>query len=226
MRFFPAIVLSAVLSIVAAIPAGAVIVDGVAVTVGNKVITQSEIDERIRLTAFQNGEKLDFSLDSRKEAAQKLIDQRLIEREMEVGRYPHLEPKVREGLLAAYEKTNYKSNANAMAAALREYGLTAQELEGELALQAEFLTFLNLRFLPAVQVTDEDVRKYFDEQMTHGTAKTTQEAQTAALNEMRAAIEEKLTTERANKELDLWLQDQRKRTRIEYIRKDLAESVK
>jgi antitoxin component HigA of HigAB toxin-antitoxin module len=222
MRFFPAILLS----IIAAIPAGAVIVDGVAIAVGNKVITQSEIDERIRLTAFQNGEKLDFSLDSRKEAAQKLIDQRLIEREMEVGRYPHLEPKVREGLLGAYEKTHYKSDANAMVAALREYGLTAQELEDDLALQAELLTFLNLRFLPAVQVTDEDVRKYFDEQMTHGTAKITQEAQTAALNQMRDAIEEKLTTERANKELDMWLQDQRKRTRIEYVTKDLAETAK
>ncbi len=39
-------------------------------------------------------------------------------------------------------------------------------------------------------------------------------------------IEEKLTGERADKELDLWLQDQRKRTRIEYLEKDLVEDTK
>jgi len=38
---------------------------------------------------------------------------------------------------------------------------------------------------------------------------------------MRAEIEQKLTGDRADKELDLWLQDQRKRTKIEYLEKEL-----
>ena len=83
------------------------------------------------------------------------------------------------------------------------------------------LTFLNLRFRPAVQVTDQDVQKYFAENVLKGPGKTLQEAQAGALNEMRAEIEKKLTEERADKELDLWLQDQRKRTKIEYLEKDL-----
>jgi hypothetical protein len=41
------------------------------------------------------------------------------------------------------------------------------------------------------------------------------------LNEMRAEIQLKLTNDRADKELDLWLTDQRKRTKIEYLEKDL-----
>jgi hypothetical protein len=72
------------------------------------------------------------------------------------------------------------------------------------------LTFLSLRFRPAVLVTDQDVQKYFAENVHNG-----------ALNEVRAEIEKKLTNERADKELDLWLQDQRKRTKIEYLEKDL-----
>ena len=57
-----------------------------------------------------------------------------------------------------------------------------------------------------------------------GEGKTKQVAEAGALNEMRAEIEQKLTTERADKELDAWLQDQRKRTKIDYAVKDLAQN--
>ncbi|MGA2711775.1 MAG: hypothetical protein ABSG41_01615 [Bryobacteraceae bacterium] len=214
------------ISLMPAIQARAVIVDRVAITVGNKVITESEIDQRIRLTAFQNDEKPDFSLAARRQAARKLIDQKLIEREMDVGRYPRAAPEVGKNLLADYAKTNYKSNPIAMSAALQTYGLTPQDLADELALQSEMLTFLNLRFRPAVQVTDQDVLKYFTDQIQQGAGKTKQVAETGALNEMRAEIEQKLTIERADKELDTWLQDQRKRTKIEYAEKDLEETAK
>jgi hypothetical protein len=184
-----------------AVPLGAVIVDRVAITVGNKVITESEIDLRIRLTAFENDEKPDFSLASRRQAAQRLIDQKLVEREMDVGRYPHVAPEA--------------AKQSPAAATLKAYGLTAEDLVRDLTWQKELLTFVSLRFRPAVQVTDQDVEKYFKEKSLKG-----------ELNDLRTQIEEKLTGERADKELDLWLQDQRKRTRIEYELKDLAEGGK
>lgn len=195
------------------IRAPAVIVDGIAVTVGTSVITSSEIDLRIRLMAFQNDEKSDFSLAARRQAAQRLIDQKLVEHEMDVGRYPRVDAKAKEALLADYAKEHYQSNPAALAAALRNYGLTPQDLEDELGLQTDLLTFLNLRFRPAVQVTDQDVRKYFTEHYTQAPG---------ALNEVRSQIEQQLTTERSTKELDAWLQDQRKRVGIVYVEKDLA----
>ena len=201
--------------------APAVIVDRIAISVGDKIVTESEIDLRIRLSAFQNHEKADFSLASRKVAAQELIDQRLVEREMDVGHYPRLEETRRKALLSEYEKADYKSDSAALANALAVYGLKPQDLEDDLGRQSDLLTFLNLRFRPAVQVTDQDVQKYFAENVLKGAGKTLQEAQAGALNEMREEIQQKLTNERANKELDLWLQDQRKRTRIEYLEKDL-----
>jgi hypothetical protein len=178
-----------------------VIVDRVAIAVGDKIITESEIDLRIRLTAFQNEEKADFSLASRRRAAGQLIDQRLIEREMDLGHYPRLDPGARGALLANYEKTENQ---------LADYGLTPQDLADDLGRQSDLLTFLNLRFRPAVLVTDEDIQKYFTENLSKG-----------SLNELRAQIEKKLTDERAGKELDLWLQDQHRRTKIEYLEKDL-----
>jgi hypothetical protein len=80
-------------------PAAAVIVDRVAATVGIKVITDSEIDLRIRLTAFQNDEKPDLSLIARRQAVERLIDQKLVEREMDVGHYPRLAAARGEALL-------------------------------------------------------------------------------------------------------------------------------
>jgi hypothetical protein len=189
------------LLLLAPLVARGVIVDRVAIAVGEKIITASEIDLRIRLTAFQNEEKADFSLASRRRAAGQLIDQRLIEREMDVGHYPRLDPQARAALLANYEKTEDKLGA---------YGLTPQDLADDLGRQSDLLTFLNLRFRPAVQVTDEDIQKYFAGNGSKG-----------SLSEVRAQIEKILTDERAGKELDLWLQDQHRRTKIEYLEKDL-----
>ncbi len=219
---YPQTVLLLLTGLLLAVRAPAVLVDGVAITVGTSVITRSEIDLRIRLMAFQNGEKTDFSLASRQHAAQRLIDQKLVEHEMEVGRYPHVDAKAKEILLADYAKTNYKADTGAMAVALKAYGLTVQNLEDELGLQTDLLTFLNLRFRPAVQVTDQDVRKYFTEHYNQGPEKTKQQAQVGALREVRAQIEQQLTMERSNKELDSWLQEQRKTVGIVYVEKDLA----
>jgi parvulin-like peptidyl-prolyl isomerase len=182
-----------------------VVVDRIAVVVGGKIITQSEIEQRIRLTALQNHEKPDFGTATRRKTAEQLIDQKLVEREMEVGRYPRIEGERKKALLAEFEK-----GERGLAQTLESYRLKAQDLEEDLGRQADLLTFLNLRFRPAVQVTDQDVQKYFDT-VNQG----------APLNEVRAQIEQKLTEERADKELDLWLRDQRKRTRIEYLEKDL-----
>jgi hypothetical protein len=201
--------------------ARAVIVDRIAISAGDKIITESEIDLRIRLTAFQNREKPDFSLASRRRAAQQLIDQKLIEREMDVGHYPRLDVIGRKALLTDYEKTGYKSDPVSLAKALAVYGLTPEDLGDDLGRQSDLLTFLNLRFRPAVQVTDQDIQKYFDENVLKSAGKTLQQAQAGALNQMRAEIEQKLTGDRADKELDLWLQDQRKRTKIEYLEKEL-----
>ncbi len=200
------------------LPARAVIVDRIAIVAGGKIITDSQIVRRVRLAAFQNGEQPDLGPASRQRAAQQLIDQRLVESEMDLGRYPPLDAAHRKALLDNYMKKNYHSDAAAMNKALAAYMLKPQDLEEDLGHQADLLTFLNLRFRPAVQVTDEDVEKYYDK--IKGADKSG-----GPSSRERAAIERKLTAERADKELDLWLQDQRKRTKIEYLEKDLEPAA-
>lgn len=139
------------------------IVDRVAVSVGNRIITESEIQLRIRLTAYENEETPVFDLLTRKTAVERLIDQKLVEREMDLGHYPRTPP-------APGRETDKAS--------LAAYSLSEADLQEDLARQADLLTFLNLRF--------------------------------------RAG------SERADVDLENWLKDQRRRTRIEYLEKELA----
>jgi len=187
----------------------ATIVDRIAITAGNQVITDSEIDQRIRLTAFENSDKPSLNLAARKNAADRLIDEKLIEHEMDVGHYPRLNSDERGKLLD--DKPGLDSS-------LAAYGLTRAELETDLAKQADLLTFVNLRFRPAVQVTDADIRRYFQTDIQPKLPP----GDTRGVEDFRSQIETKLTGDMADRDMDTWLKEQRKRTKIQYLEKDLA----
>jgi hypothetical protein len=201
----------AILAVAAAAPLAATIVDRVAIAAGNQVITDSEIDLRIRLTAFENGERPVFDAASRKAAADRLIDQKLVEHEMDVGHYPRTAGAGAGAPLAGY------ANPQALDDALARYSLTRQDLEQDLTRQADLLTFLSVRFRPAVDVSDRDVREYFDHNI-----KPKLKDPAAGLEDFRAQIETEVANERADRDMEAWLKDQRRRTRIVYLEQDLA----
>ena len=189
------------------------IIDRVAVTVGNRVITSSEIEREARLTAFLNNTQPDLSLAGRRKTAERLVEQRLVKRELEAARYPA--PTESEVQAALNEvKARYASTA-AWQEALRKYSITEQDVRDHLAWQLAFLRFIDIRFRPGVQVSDEDVKQYFEktvrpvaEQAHPGTAPT--------LDEYREKIEETLVGQRVDQEVDRWLQAARRRNQVEY----------
>ena len=197
--------------LVLTLAATAGIVDRISVTVANRVISSSDIETRLRLSAMQNGKAADLSLAARREAAQQLIDQRLVAREMELGHYPRLEPAERARLLPALAATSFKASMEALDGALASAHLQRQDLEEDLARQSELLTFLSLRFRPAVQVSDADVERYYRERIIVK----------VPLNDIRDSIEQSVASERADQELENWLADQRKRTRIVFVDREL-----
>src|SRR5580704_9167665 len=50
------------------------IINRIVITVGNQVITQSQIDDEIRVTAFLNRDQVDLSPAARKQAAARLVE--------------------------------------------------------------------------------------------------------------------------------------------------------
>ena len=80
-------------------PTRAAVIDRVAVTLDSQVIAESEIMLEIRLTAFLNGEPVSATPQARKAAANRLIEQKLIRREIDLGRYSQSSPGEEESML-------------------------------------------------------------------------------------------------------------------------------
>jgi hypothetical protein len=190
------------------------IIDRIAVTLDNQVITASGIALEIRLTAFLNGAPLDFSPDARRKGANRLIEQKLIRREMQVGRYIQPAPEEVEPLLKQVQAQRFHSQEQ-YRQALVKYGIRDDELKQHLLWQLTLLRFVDIRFRPAVQVTDRDIQAYFERHSAQMEAQAGVSGK-PALDDVRDQIRRILTDEGADKELDNWLAGARKRARVEF----------
>ncbi len=193
------------------------IIDRIVITVDNQVVTQSQIDEEIRVTAFLNREKLDVSPAARKQAAARLIEQALIKREMDLSRYPLPElSDAGESLQSV--KAMYPS-ATAFNDALQSYGITVDELTRRLWWQLTLLRFIDYRFRPGIQIPPADVQAYYRQQVSEWEQKGTKPIPT--LEESRDQIEEILTQKRIDQALDQWIKDTRNQVTITYLDPEL-----
>jgi peptidyl-prolyl cis-trans isomerase SurA len=189
------------------------IIDRIAVVVGSSVITASELERELRLTAFLNSEKLNLGPQEKRKAADRLVEQRLIRREMELNRYPTPDPAQADRLLEDIKKTRFTGQAQ-YEQALKEYGLTETELKAHLFWQLTTLQFIDLRFRPGIQISEEEIEQEFARR--HPQAGLNSAARPVSLDERRAKIEEELLQLRLDQYLDQWLKSGRERTRIEF----------
>jgi peptidyl-prolyl cis-trans isomerase SurA len=189
------------------------IIDKIVITVANQVITQSQIDDEIRVTAFLNREKVDLSADARKQAAGRLVEQALIKREMDISHYPLPElsdaGESLEALKATYSTESEFQNA------LQAAGITADQLTRRLWWQLTLLRFIDYRFRPGIQIPTADVQAYYRRQVSEWEQKGTKPIPT--LDESRDQIEEILTQQRIDQALDQWMKDTRKQVTINYL---------
>jgi hypothetical protein len=190
------------------------IIDQIAVTVDDQVITASKITAAIRVTAFLNGEKPDFSPANRRKTADRLIEQMLVRREMDLTRYPQPDPsEVQETM------KQVKSRFGSEEAFRRELSadkITQAQLETALLQQAAFLRFIDLRFRPEVQVQESDVDRYCENVYLPELRKkgVTPEP---TLESTKPQCEEEFTTKLVDQRVDTWLKDSRERSRIVYM---------
>jgi hypothetical protein len=201
------------LLITLAIACRAEIIDRIAVTVGSTVITESEILREARLTAFLNGEPLDFTASAKRKTAERLVEQRLIQLENEASLYPPPPAEALDELLKQVQgrfpdPAHYRDE-------LRRAGVSEEDLKAHLRRQLTVLRFLDLRFRPGVHVGEEAISAYFDQHLAPELKKTNPSAE-LSLNDYRQQIEETLIGERIDKASDAWLKEARSRTRIEF----------
>lgn len=198
--------------------AGAAVVDRISIIVGDRVIKKSDVDRTVRLTQFLNHEPLSLTPAARREAANRLIDQQLLRKEIESGGYPRATPEEANQMLAQIRKSNYPTET-AFQQALRQYGITADEVRDQLLWQMTVLRFIDLRFRPLVSVSDEQIRAYYNQHSAELTAAN--KGRTLSLADAREQVEAALAGDRINEQFYAWLAEVRKEARIEFREEQL-----
>ncbi len=197
----------------AALLAPAEVIDRIAVTVDRIVITESDILSQMRVAAFLNGEPLDLSPEARRTAARRLVEQALIQREIELTRYPAPAPKDADPVLEQIR--GRFGGAEPFAARLAEYGISEEELRRNLWRQLMTLRFIDFRFRSGIAVSESEIDEYYRNELLPQFRKNGSAAP-PSLEDARDQIEEILISRRVDEALDKWLSSAAAQAKIEY----------
>jgi len=192
--------------------ANAEIIDRIAASVGNRVITASDLDRQLRVAAFQDGVKADFSPERKRAAAESMIEQKLIQTELANSRYPLPDPAELAPAIEQFKKAHFKDDQQ-YRAALAECGIAEEDFKELLLWQRTLLLFIQVRFETGVQLGAGEVEGYFTNTVKPA-AEAAHPGQPVSLEDFREQIEHKLTGERADQAMDIWLRDVRRRNNV------------
>jgi len=194
-------------ALLAALCARGETLDRIAVTVGRHVISEGDILQDIRLSAFLDGKAPEFSGDQKRKAADRLIDQYLVLEDAALTRAP-LPSASEVAAMLAPVRARYASDAE-YRTALAQARISEAELSEHLLAGLRMLRYVDLRFRPEVQLSEETLRAYYDKLGEKGDRVQSFEAS-------RGDIEKLLTDQQAMQTLDRWLGMTRSETPILY----------
>jgi hypothetical protein len=203
----------AVLLMLQSLHGESVVIDRIAVIVDKSVIKASDIDRDLRVTEFLNRAPLDTSVEAKRKAAERLIDQTVIREEMEKGGYSKSTASEVDGMVKKLLADRFGGSDARLDQELARYGLTEAQLRMQLQWQLDVLAFINQRFRPGVLVTDDQVKSYYDQ---HREDLSRQFPQLKTYDALAPQIRASLEGEQMNKNLEEWLAEARKRDRIVY----------
>lgn len=196
-----------------ALAVSAEVVDRLAIAVGHEAITELQLDEEIRVAAFLNHQPIVRDVNTRRASADRLVQQLLVRREMEVSRYP---------LPGEEDMSKYFDQVRAGFRSIEEfdqtlgkYGLTESTLRDHLALQLTTLRFIEFRFRPEIDISEAEIRTSYERDLATWTAG--HPGARPSLDASRESIRKSLAEERIDRALDAWLQERRRRVHIAYV---------
>jgi hypothetical protein len=198
--------------LLAFLPLHAEIIDRIAVSVGNQAVTSGELDREIRVTAFLNRTPPDFSPAVRRATAERIVEQKLVLRELENSRYPAPTEAEVEPILDKFKKDNFPTDAD-YRRALADSGIDEQDVIDSEIWQRRLLLFIDVRFSPGVQVSDQEIQDYFT-QVVEPAARAAHPGRPVKLDAYSAQIEEKLKGQQVDRQMSAWLDNARQRTAV------------
>jgi len=194
--------------LVASAIARAQLLDRIAVTVGKTVITEQEVLTNLRVAAFLDQKEPDLSGANKKKAADRLVDQVLLRREV-----PPSGVVQDVSVVIADLKKRFPSQTEYVAA-LERYRISEQDVTDQLLNGLESLEASNRRFRPDVQITEEEIQaryETFARQLRDKNA-----ANIPALEASHNEVQELLTNQRVSEALEKWLEITRQQSSVVY----------
>lgn len=187
------------------------IVDRIAIIVGSNVLTLSDVLRQIRLTALLNGTEPDTSAAARRQAAQMLVEQALVRREMSFTAGTAAPTAVDPQLLKLLE-ARYPAAA-AYNEALQKYNVSDDDVKAQLLWQTQLVHFIDQRFKPALAPGEAELRDYYESTFLPEWSNEHQ-GKPPAFADVREEVEQQAIAQLANNALDRWLGQTRTQTRI------------
>lgn len=189
------------------------VLDRAAVRVGNEIITLSALRRHLALEAFFELRQPDLRVEARRLAAARLIDQKLVRRELELTRYaPPAESEI-DAQVEQIAKARAQDTAT-FAASLASYGFTIDELRAELRYQLALLRFVDFRFSAGIQVSEAEIAQAYQKEIVEDARKRGVEP--APLDDVRAKIEGLLSYRKTTAALEQWLVQARQSVKVFY----------
>jgi hypothetical protein len=203
---------TAAILVVLAIYAPAETLDRVSARVGKDAITDSALRRHLRMEAFFARTKPELGSQSRRKSAERLIDQILIRRELELNRFAPPAAADVETQIGQLMKSR-EEDAAALGASLESYGFSLDDLRSEIQYQVMLLRFVDFRFSAGILVTDAEIHEEYEKEVVPQAQKRNVPAPSA--EEARPEIERLLTYRKTNAALEQWLALARQQVKIQ-----------
>src|SRR5262249_53610155 len=132
------------------------ILDRIAVTVDDIVITESEVIRNLRVEAFLDKKPVDLNSAAKRAEAERLVNQSLLFQEAANYRVTLPGPEAAAGQVSLV-KADF-AGEEAYSAALRRYQIREKDVSDYQLAAVRALVFTDIRFRPDVQVPEEESR--------------------------------------------------------------------
>lgn len=181
----------------------------VVASVDRAPLTERDVEQEYRLEAFLATGKVPADSPTSAEmtrARSRLIDQTLLEQasaeySFDSGAVSREAAAVLAGLKKKF------ANAADFDAALRELGMTGEQLLAKLKEHAEILQLIDAQLRPSATVSAQDIRAYYEKTLVPGYAG---KGSPPALKNVQGEIHEVLVQQKINQLLDQWLAELKK----------------
>jgi hypothetical protein len=184
------------------------ILDRTVAVVGTEAIMASEVEMQIRLQAMFNGAEPDLSEAARKQALERLVEQRLVQTDMTLAGLQSVEGRELETAFSELRQGRFGEMG--LEQALERYGVKERDVRTFLRRQLQFTHYVDFRFRAGLQVDDESLAAEYKRRFASSQNRPPFES-------MRDELREQLLAERTETMLDERVRQLRSETRIAFL---------